>query len=139
VKFYLWVIASVTTVAVCITAVSKAYPEIEPIFPVSRFTFRTQMINEAKARNAEIQGEARQRVAEAQSIRNLQRDVQIDLANGKLEQTKNEIAKWQLEGLKTQDPTTKQLVNEHVHALDSIKRSLEDQINTLRDLRSKGQ
>jgi hypothetical protein len=64
------------------------------------------------------------------------RDLQIEAAEGKLAQTKDALAKWKLEGLKTSDPTSKELIHKQQRELEATQERLEDQLKSLRSIRS---
>jgi hypothetical protein len=67
------------------------------------------------------------------------RDLQVESAEGKLAQTKDALAKWELELRKTNDPASRDLIQKQRRELEFTRDKLEQQLNTLRTMRSSDQ
>jgi hypothetical protein len=63
------------------------------------------------------------------------RDVQIDIANGKLTASNNNIAKWQFELGKATTPLEKQLIAKSLQDEQDTKSRLESQLKTLKTVK----
>ena len=74
-------------------------------------------------------------VAQVDDTRAPLRDLQIDIAQGKRDQAADSLTKWGIELNKTQDPTTKRLIQGQVDELQSTIDKLNSQIQTLRILK----
>lgn len=64
------------------------------------------------------------------------RDLQVETANGKLDQTEDNIAKWNVELNKAADDQAKQLIQGQIRKLDATRDGLKEQIKTLNKVRS---
>ena len=74
-------------------------------------------------------------LAQVESVQSPIRDLQIDIAQGKRDQAADSLTKWGIELNKTNDPTTKRLIQGQVDELQSTIDKLNSQIQTLRILR----
>jgi hypothetical protein len=103
-----------------IVGVDKAVPVVEPWWYVNRQLLRDTKADITKDR----------KVAENQIIRKLD-SIQLDVSRGKLDNTDNDIAKWNNELAKPD--TDRDLANKSLRKLDQDKRALERQIKTLEE------
>lgn len=67
--------------------------------------------------------------------RRVVRDIQVEQADGKREQTEEAIFKWQLELAKAPDEQARQLISNRIRELQNTKAKLINQIDTLNKVR----
>jgi hypothetical protein len=66
-------------------------------------------------------------------------DLQIDIANGKLDQLDNARTALEIEKLKVPDDSIKARVDSHIHKIDRDSAAINDQIKTLRGIQAQPQ
>lgn len=117
---------SITLVASCITAVAAAAPVVEPYIAAHR----------GYVRDVASIVDSKTKLAQAESQRVI-RDLQVEQAEGKRDQTEESMFKWSRELEKATDEQAKQLIRERIRDLANTKSRLESQIRTLNEVRGR--
>jgi hypothetical protein len=65
------------------------------------------------------------------------RDLQIEAAEGKLAANRDSYIKWEIELRKTKDPSSREIIQKQMRELEATRGGLEQQLRTLRELRTK--
>ena len=75
--------------------------------------------------------------AEIDTTKTTVQDVQIEIAEGKREQTKDSLAKWGVELARAANDQTKSLIQRQINELQATIDRLNSQITTLKQLRGR--
>lgn len=124
-KKAMWAASAVGVITAAVIGVNQAAPVIEPYWYASREYVRDS-IKEIKTIIASDQ----------QETNRILRSMQVEQAEGKLEATRDSIAKWQIERSKTADPVSQGMIDQHIKTLQGSEGRLRDQLETLRRIRS---
>lgn len=116
----LWIAGAITTLAVCVTAVSKASDTIEPYGYVSSGTFRAEIAKRDKHIKT---------VEDRTDKRFL--DIQIDQARQAQRTTKSEVYRWQDKVDDEKEPDKRAVYRDRLHEYQGTLDALEKQIETL--------
>ncbi len=115
-----WSLSSLALVATIVGGIVAAWPFIEPYMAATRGYARDLI--EVHSGQVKL----------AQSKTEMQlHSLQVDTANGKLDQTNNDLFKAQLELKKAADPSTQEFITNQINKLQSTKSAIESQIRTL--------
>lgn len=131
IKTIVWAVGIFTTLCGGIIAADKTWPIVEPKLPVGGEYVRQVAQLEAQAVKNEL-------LPVLQDMLKSQRDSQVETAEGKLDAAVQNKKKWNLELSKTQDPTTRDMIDKDISDLDRTIKKLNDQIDTLNKLRQQG-
>lgn len=103
-----------------IVSIDKAWPVVEPAVPALRYYVR------------DTTGEVERRIKMAQeAILKRLNDTQLEQAQGKLETTQDNLARWHLDYSKETDDQRKLLIGRQIRELETTAIKLRSQINTL--------
>lgn len=128
IKTIAWSAGILATIAGSITAVSAAWPIVEPVLVAHRGYVRDQ------ARDLNQQWKVAQ-----QTQTSILRDLQIEATEGKKSSANNALANWKLEKLKTRDPVTTTLIEQQISEKEAEVEKLNQQLRTLNRLKAQGQ
>lgn len=123
-KLLLWC-SALTIITGAIVSTDKAAPIVEPYW----FAHRLYVRNSVESVRSEFKA-----TENGNTI--ILRDVQIEQAEGKRDAVKNDLAKWAVELTKTQDPTTRQLIEKTISEQTATYERLQEQLRSLLKMRA---
>lgn len=120
----IWVSGVVAAISAGIVGGARAWPILEPFWFAHRGYVRDYTMLASDKTNA----------AQSDS-RKIIRDLQVESAEGKRDQTEDSILKWKIELAKASDVQTIQMISKQISTLENTKSKLVNQIDTLNAVR----
>ena len=124
-KGVVMIVSGIATVTAAIIGLHNVEPIIDPWMPATR-GYVSETITGFKSLIA----------SEQTTTNSILRDIQVEQAEGKLDATRDAIAKAQIEKAKTSDAGTLSILDQHLKNLIATQARLEEQLRSLKKARS---